>query len=159
MKSIVILFIKSVSFFVTIFFFYSLFFYEAKKLDFWEKALFPSLIISSALLLIHLLFAVKSGQRGHFGTVQQKVIQTNVTIEQLLEKLNGLTRWRLISKQPNCLVYKTGFESIKSFGETIEISSNENGIRIKSRPSLKTTLFDFGKNFQNVKKIQTLLNT
>ena len=53
---------------------------------------------------------------------------------------------------------KTGF-SLKSFGEKVEIKINPktNEVLISSKPSVPTTLFDYGKNLENVQKILNYL--
>ena len=53
---------------------------------------------------------------------------------------------------------KTGF-SLKSFGEKVEIKINPktNEVLISSKPSVSTTLFDYGKNLENVQKILNYL--
>ena len=58
------------------------------------------------------------------------------------------------------IVAKTGV-SWKSWGELITFKIEKNGekvkIKVKSEPVLKTTLIDYGKNFENVEKITSFL--
>ena len=59
------------------------------------------------------------------------------------------------------IVAKVGI-SIKSFGEVIEfklkeISCDKIGIELSSRPAVRTTLVDYGKNRENIEKIVTFL--
>ena len=45
----------------------------------------------------------------------------------------------------------------KSFGEIISINLSDQEVNISSKPLLFTTIFDFGKNYENIKFIKSII--
>jgi len=79
------------------------------------------------------------------------------------EALSKLKKYKVVKEEKNSITAKTGF-SWKSFGEIIILSSKsmndtESIIKISSRPSIKTTLVDYGINFQNVEILARYFKT
>lgn len=121
--------------------------------DFIKSTLLNSLLITFLLTLFHIFFALKEGVRNNFSTNQKLVIKEDLELDDLELKVNKLTNWTLIDKKVNFIKFKSSI-TLKSFGEIITVF-NENGkTTMTSKPLFILTIFDFGKNFENIKLIK-----
>ncbi len=136
---------------------YSTYFYQFDKLIVLNQIVLPSFILSISLTLIHIILAKKSGVTNDYSTHQKLIIEKEFKNFDFESKLKMLTNWTLINKDDRKLVYKSNFNSIKSFGEIITIYPNKKETIIISKPVLFTTLFDFGKNYENLKIIKSII--
>ena len=94
---------------------------------------------------------------------QERIINSTLSLQEVASKIcsDNFLRATRLHIDDNQLKLKTSY-IWKSFGEIIDIKSKavSNGkfqYQIISSPRLKTTMFDFGKNFINMKKIESLL--
>lgn len=94
---------------------------------------------------------------------QRRILKSKLTKQEIIEKLKNDRRFTIskFSENENRIYLETKM-SFKSWGEKITITvrplENEfNEYTITSRPALITTLADFGKNFQNVNRIEELI--
>lgn len=95
---------------------------------------------------------------------QEKTFLSKLTKQKVIERINidpHFSKMKM-TKTINGIILKTPI-SMKSFGEVITISikgeSNEQiELHITSKPKIKTTMVDLGKNFENVMRLYDLLN-
>ena len=112
-------------------------------------------IISFSLTLIHYTSIKLKGYS--LNKKPLSLVETDITISKLEEKCLKQKEWTLKDKTDTTLVLSSRPDFLYSFGEIIEISYiNSKNILIKSKPKLRTTLFDFGKNIDNVNKVRKL---
>lgn len=156
MKSLIILFVKSVIAFCALFLIYVLM-TSFDKMDLINQIIIPSLFFSISLVIFHIVFSILSGVKSDFSPNQTVNRKIEVDLDHLHNIIQKNTRWKLINKTYDCLIYKSTFESLKSFGETITIKKENTEVVVNSKPTLFTTIFDFGKNFENVKLVSSLL--
>lgn len=158
MKSIIKIYIQSFLFFSIIFFMYNLFVTDFNYKSFVLKTFFTSFLISSILLVIHLIFAYKSGLKNNFSPIQKLEIKNNtINILEISNILRKKSDWKLILQEQDFIILKTKPTFLKSFGEKIIISKNTDKLSIISKPSFPTTIFDFGKNYDNIKFIKQII--
>jgi hypothetical protein len=103
------------------------------------------------------IFSKIAGVKSNYSTFQYKNIDSNISLDELSNKIEEKSNWNLVSKNNYSLVYRSNFNSLKSFGETITINHMQKQIKISSKPILSTTIFDFGKNYQNIKFVNSLI--
>lgn len=115
------------------------------------------MVLSLFLTIIHIVLAKKSGVTNNFSANQKLEVKQELDLNNLISKIEKSQSWTLIEKNDNVLLFKSTFGSIKSFGEIITISSNEGLTTITSKSLLFTTLFDFGKNYENIKFIKSIM--
>ena len=90
---------------------------------------------------------------------QQESTSTEKTIPEIFDllKKNKITeKWKLEMKESK-IIAKTRV-SWSSWGERIIISDLQDYTKIESKPLLKTTMFDKGKNRENVELIKELID-
>ncbi len=92
-----------------------------------------------------------------------KIIESDLNINQIKERLksNPFTAKMRFNQTDEGLELTSGL-SIWSYGEKIRIKpvaseGNKQKYEVSSRPLLKTTLIDYGKNLENVKKIEDII--
>ncbi len=93
-----------------------------------------------------------------FKVSQFEFITKENTIQEIYELLNSnkpLTKWKLVIKDSK-IIGKTK-TSWSSWGEKIVISDLGEKMKIESKPILRTTIFDNGKNKENVLLIKQLI--
>lgn len=158
MKSIIKIYIQSFLFFSTIFFVYNLFVTDFSYKSFAIKTFLTSFLVSSILLIIHLAVAHKSGLKNNFSPIQKLELKnTTINIIEISNILLKKSNWKLIIQEQDFIVLKTKPTFLKSFGEKIIISKNTDKLSIVSKPSFPTTIFDFGKNYDNIKFIKEII--
>ena len=93
-----------------------------------------------------------------FKVSQCEFIAKKNTIQEIYDLLNSdetINKWKLKIKDSK-IIGKTK-TSWSSWGEKIIISDSIDNIKIESKPILKTTMFDNGKNRENVLLIKRLI--
>lgn len=156
MKSIFILLAKSILFFSIIFLLYS-FFLDSENIKILYQILFPSMIISILLLIIHILLSKKNGVIKDFSPNQSFILKNPVNLDVLDSKIQSVTNWKLITKSNSTLIYKSKADFFKSFGEVIKVSNEKDYTVLSSKPLVFTTIFDFGKNYQNLNFLKSII--
>lgn len=156
MKSLLILFMKALIAMIVVCAII-FFIFEGRLIlsDVKDVLIFP-LTLCVALSILHYAIARASGVTDDFSPYQQSVVH-DIDLDHAKQILSEKTNWKLVNETDDSLIFKTGMQSIKSYGETIQITKQGNALSISSKPSVVTTLFDMGQNFQNVRKIENLL--
>ncbi|MDY8137493.1 hypothetical protein [Aquimarina sp. 2201CG5-10] len=97
------------------------------------------------------------------GVNQTRNLKTELNKSDLIEKLkkDPVIGKMKITEIDNGILLKTG-TTWKSWGEEIKISlksANKNDFEytVSSSPKLKTTLFDYGKNLENVTRVENVI--
>jgi hypothetical protein len=90
------------------------------------------------------------------GNVSSNIIKSNITKEELLNKLQDKKDKYLIEDGDN-YIKMYSYINFKTYGEMIFISFENGEITITSRP-IMFALTDYGKNALNVKMIEGLLS-
>lgn len=91
---------------------------------------------------------------------QSKTIETNLTQEEIINILKASDEFRKIKRLTNSIILKK--MSMFSLGEIITISfstKNSSKIKIESKPSMPTTLIDYGINISNVDNVIKVIKT
>ncbi|MFD2907110.1 hypothetical protein ACFSX9_00030 [Flavobacterium ardleyense] len=131
------------------------------------KSLFVGVFVSLILVSIHVNKLKKNGIKNisdaNVGVNQTRIISSELNKSELIQKLKsdstiGKMEMREIE---NGVLFQTGM-TMKSWGEEIKIilKFNKNSnfeYQVSSRPKLKTTLVDYGKNLENVNSIENLM--
>ncbi len=124
----------------------------------WGRSVFlPALLFTVILVLIQVIAASYAGVKEDYSPRQIQNIDGQVDFKILALEIRKNTKWVLEIENSTTLRYRSGFDTLRSFGETIIIENEENQIRITSKPVVKSTLFDYGKNFQNMEIIKNII--
>jgi hypothetical protein len=131
-------------------------------------ALFFGGLMSLFLVSIHLLslrkFGIRNMTSALLGVNHKTSLRTQLSKQAVMEKLRQdpfFRKMNLIESDDKIsLSTDMGW---KSWGEKIAIhfrplEDGINELEISSKPKLKTTMIDLGKNLQNVMKMEQLLN-
>ena len=99
------------------------------------------------------------------SVVQKTRIQTTLSRAEIINRLKSAPAIRRIelSEDGNSMTLHTGV-SWRSWGEKILLSFHQTGptttvVEVESNPKLRTTVVDYGKNRENVKRIEELLGS
>lgn len=99
----------------------------------------------------------------NLGVSQQKIVKSDLNKSELIEKLktDPIIGKMIMKEIENGIVLKTGM-TWKSWGEEIRIIlqtkvGSDFDYQISSRPKLTTTLIDYGKNLENVNRIENII--
>lgn len=157
MKSLAFIFFKGALSFSLLFTLYFALFGLLGEVDLFKTIIAPSVFFSAVLLLVHFGLSQRLGARENFSVRQQVLIKQDFILTDVKEMLFETTPWRCIKESEETLTFKAGWESFRSFGEIIEISKVDSGLLVRSQPTSVTTLFDYGKNFQNVMKVREII--
>ena len=122
-----------------------------------RNVLLPSLIFTVVLVLVQIITSSLVGVKGEYSPKQVQTIDGTVDLKVLALEISKATKWVLEIENSTTLRYRSGFDTLKSFGENIIIEKEDSKMRVISRPMVKSTLFDYGKNFQNVEIIKNLI--
>lgn len=159
MKSFFLVYVKFSAIISTLFFIKHLYVYEGDMSDLASYSLFPALTLSTVISFVHLIIARSAGVTKNFSPYQTQVLQVeNLSMETLNNKIISNTNWKVVRITSDTLEYKNTIFSMRSFGERIKINKSQTSISIKSYPIVRTTLLDYGVNYQNVKKVERLLS-
>jgi len=172
MKPILILFLKNILLIGITYGLFMFVFDLAFGIDFGlEKSIYRAIIFGVSMSLIFILAQLYSLKKSgvtkftsdNLKVKQSRILKSKLTKQEIIDKLENDTRFTIIKFQENeNRIYLKTQTSFKSWGEKITITvhplENEfNEYKITSRPALSTTLADFGKNFQNVNRIEELI--
>lgn|SRR5690554_3880608 len=129
--------------------------------------LFFGVTMSLILVSFHRYRLKKSGVQEisdqNLGVSQKKDIKSELSKSELIEKLktDPIIGKMKMTETENGILLNTGM-TWKSWGEEIKIIQKANeecgfDYRIISRPKLITTLVDYGKNLENVNRIENVI--
>ncbi|WP_264558953.1 hypothetical protein [Flavobacterium sp. N2270] len=159
MKSLLIIFLKGIGAISVLFLVYNfILFGDFTEINIVKSIIVPACVITCLLLLFHYVLALRSGVKKNFSVHQQAMLQQEFELSEVKKKLSKETKWRIINETENTLVFKSGMSTIKSFGEIVKVTKIQSRLHIESKPSFFATLVDYGRNFQNVKKVTTILS-
>lgn len=138
-------------------------------LEFLALAFFFGFLMSLTIVSWHVNRLKKNGIKEltneNLSVNQKRIITSNLDQEQLINKLkcdSVLGRMKIIPTKSG-IKLKAG-TTFWSWGETMKIISNpipqddKYEYHITSKPKLKTTIIDYGKNLENVEKIQKVIS-
>jgi len=135
------------------------------------KFLFMTVFFGAAMSLILVSFhkyrlkknGVQEITNDNIGVNQARNLKSNLNKKNLIKKLktDPIIGKMKMTETENGIILKTGM-TLKSWGEEIKIilkSNQENNYEylVSSRPKLKTTLVDYGKNLENINRIENAL--
>lgn len=130
-------------------------------------SLFFGIFMSLILVSFHWYKLKKDGVENitddNVGVNQTRIIETKLNKNELIHKLKSdpIIGKIKMTEIENGVLFKTGM-TMKSWGEEIKIiliSNNESNFeyQITSNPKLKTTIVDYGKNLENINKIESII--
>ncbi|MBS1777592.1 MAG: hypothetical protein JSS64_15100 [Bacteroidetes bacterium] len=132
-------------------------------------SLFFGLFMSLILVSYHLYRIKKNGIKiitdDNIGVNQTLTIETKLCLNEVIQKIKidpnfGKMKMKVVE---NGIILETR-TTMKSWGEAIKIIMNSNKenlfkYQVSSSPKLKTTIVDYGKNLENINKIENLIIT
>lgn len=101
--------------------------------------------------------------KENISVVQKRVFLSNLTKEKVVERINiDSTCKRMKIRKTNSGLKLSTRMSMKSWGEVVYVDiepADEKKIKISitSKPKIKTTIVDLGKNLENVNLLSTIL--
>ena len=122
-----------------------------------RNVLLPALMFTVVLVLIQVITSSFVGVKNDYSPRQVQTIDGDVDLKILALEIAKATKWVLEIENSTTLRYRSGFDTMRSFGENIIVEKKKNQLQITSKPMVKTTLFDYGKNFQNVELVKNLI--
>lgn len=164
MKSIFIIFLRTFLFLTLLIALTELLANDIADIIVGRNVLLPAFLFSIILVLIQVITSSYVGVRDdYYSPLQIQTVDGEVDLKILALEIRKATKWVLEIENSTMLRYRSGFDTLRSFGEDIIIEKQKNQIRITSKPLMRSTLFDYGKNFQNVqlvsKQVASLLHT
>jgi hypothetical protein len=143
---------------------------DDSELIIWKNmsaSLFLGIFMSLILVSFHWYKLKKDGIENftddNVGVNQTRIIETNLNKKELIHKLklNPTIGKMKMTEMENGVVFKTGM-TMKSWGEEIKIiliSNKESNFeyQVTSSPKLKITIVDYGKNLENINKIENVI--
>ncbi|HUR30598.1 MAG TPA: hypothetical protein VMZ69_04150 [Saprospiraceae bacterium] len=124
---------------------------------------FMSLILVTFHLIRLRYLGIKEFTTEILRPSQKKILQSDISKQELISKLKSdpVVGKMQMNENGNEISLKSGM-NLWGFGENISIKINPKTIQsteyeIESTPIMKTTLVDFGKNLQNVNRIEKLI--
>lgn len=106
--------------------------------------IFPALTYAAVLTTIEFIIFKKKG----YGLNEKAVFFTEKDVVDEVKKVGIQQNWKTEEKEGN-IILRTPV-SLYSFGERILVIKTETGTVVKSESSLVSTIFDFGKNLDNI---------
>ena len=122
-----------------------------------RNVLLPALMFTVVLVLIQIITSSFVGVKNDYSPRQVQTIEGMVDLKILALEIAKVNKWVLEIENSTTLRYRSGFDTMRSFVENIIIEKQENQLQITSKPMVKSTLFDYGKNFQNVELVKNLI--
>ncbi|MEP2057943.1 MAG: hypothetical protein ABJJ05_09065 [Maribacter litoralis] len=135
------------------------------------KFLFMTVFFGATMSLILVSFhkyrlkknGVQEITNNNVGVNQTRNLKSKLNKKDLIKKLktDPIIGKMKMTETENGITLKTGM-TLQSWGEEIKIilkSNQENNFEylISSRPKLKTTLVDYGKNLENINRIENVI--
>jgi len=142
------------------------------KMPFYEVALWSGisfgLLMTIILSLIQMYYLNKTGNAGAKVTlVNERVVELNGSKREVMDHcrhaLDAIESCSLLERnEGEGLIRAKAGRSLYSWGEDIvirvqEMEEDRHKVMIRSAPAVKTTLIDYGKNLDNVKRIVQFL--
>lgn len=159
MKSILTIFLRSFSFLTLLIALSQLFANDFSNIIWGRNVLLPALMFTVVLVLIQVITSSFVGVKNDYSPRQVQTVDGTVDLKILALEIAKATKWVLEVENSTTLRYRSGFDTMRSFGENIIVEKKENQLLITSKPMVKTTLFDYGKNFQNVELVKNLITS
>ena len=163
MKSIFIIFLRTFLFLTLLIALTELLANDIADIIVGRNVLLPAFLFSIILVLIQVITSSYVGVRDDYSPLQIQTVDGEVDLKILALEIRKATKWVLEIENSTMLRYRSGFDTLRSFGENIIVEKNENKLQITSKPLFNFTLLDYGKNFQNVqlvsKQVSSLLHT
>ena len=122
-----------------------------------RNVLLPAFMFTVILVLIQIISASLVGVKKDYSPQQVETIEGDVDLKILALEIRKVRKWVLEIENSTTLRYRSGFDTLKSFGENIIIEKQQNQIKITSKPMVKMTIADYGKNFQNIDLVKKLI--
>lgn len=162
MKSLIKILLKSSSFFFVVFLLWYLFFFEGHltALDSVQKVIVPSVLTSICLTIAHFALAKRKGMQVNYSayqTAEFNIPENEQYLPKIAEIASRDKKWKLVSSTVDKIVLKSSFNSLYSFGEIVTLAKHKNALEITSSPLLPTTIFDFGKGYENIQYLNTII--
>lgn len=127
--------------------------FEVRPFDI-MNVVYPTLFITLVIAITHSFIVLYKGY--NLNSNPRFVINKSE-----LKNLNQVTsklKWEKLKQEDKTTVYKTSTFSFYSFGEKIFLNENKTGeIEVISKSRFPLTMFDFGKNLDNIKEFRHLL--
>lgn len=132
--------------------------------SFWEYLIMP--FISGLFMALMIVSFQKSKLKndGDLAITETKIVKSTLTIEALLKRLKTDSKLgkMKVKEIENGVLLVSGI-TWKSWGENIQITLEtdedfEFVYHLSSSPRLKTTLIDYGKNLENINRIEKVLS-
>ncbi len=132
-------------------------------------AFFFGTIMSLILVSFHRYRLKKNGVQeftdDNVGVHQKRNLRTRLNKEEIIQRLKAdpvIGKMKMTEIESG-IVLKAGM-SWKSWGEEIKITLKANEAtdleyQVSSSPRLKTTIVDYGKNIENINRIESLIKT
>lgn len=162
MKSLIKILLKSSSFFFVVFLLWYLFLFggHLTSLSLVQKVTVPSVLTSLCLTVAHFALAKQKGVQANYSayqTAEFNIPENEQHLPKIAEIASRDKKWKLISSTVDKVVLKSSFNSLYSFGEIVTLVKHKNALRITSSPLLPTTIFDFGKGYENIQYLNMII--
>ena len=116
-------------------------------------------IIAIGICVISTYFLIRH-MKSSSQLIEEKdsfIIENKEIFIKELEEISRVKKWRIMSKGADYINFKTRF-TWKSWGEYISITIlKDNIVEISSKPIIKSTVLDYGKNMDNIRMIKSIL--
>lgn len=143
---------------------------DENRFDLWKfliMAFIFGITMSLILVSVHIFVLKKNGIKEitneNLKVSQSKILKSEMNNRELIQKLKSdpIIGKMKMTEIENGILIKTKM-TWKSFGEEIKIisKSDENSdfeYQVSSCPKLKTTLIDYGKNLENITRIEKVI--
>lgn len=159
MKSILTIFLRTFAFMAILIGLNQLLANDFSDIIWARNVLLPALLFTVVLVLIQVITSSFVGVKKNYLPRQVQSIDGTVDLKILALEIRKANKWVLEIENSTMLRYRSGFDTLRSFGENIIIEKKENKLQITSKPLMTLTLFDYGKNFQNVEVVKNLITT
>ena len=159
MKSILSIFLRTFAFMAILIGLSQLFANDFPNIIWGRNVLLPALMFTVVLVLIQVITSSFVGVKKDYSPRQVQKVEGTVDLKILALEIAKATKWVLEVENSTTLRYRSGFDTVRSFGENITVEKKENNLQITSKPMVTTTLFDYGKNFQNVELVKNLITS
>ena len=122
---------------------------STNPIDFSEVVL-VSLLLNTILTILH--FSILIGKGYKIGEKPETIL----TAEKVQTILNDLNKknWRKVEDSETRISFRTKMNSLYSFGEKVIFEKvNSENYRVYSKSTFPLTIFDYGKNLDNIKNL------
>jgi hypothetical protein len=117
------------------------------------NVVYPTLFITLVIAVFHYSILLS---KGYKLSSKPKLVIKDSSLKNINQIISRLS-WKKLRQEGKTTVYKTSGFSFYSFGEIILLNENETGeIEIVSKSRFPLTMFDFGKNLDNINNFKQL---